>query len=176
VAVPVSAFELFKIGIGPSSSHTVGPMLAAHRFLDKAKAHGAFDRISALTVELFGSLALTGRGHGTGRAILFGLLGARPDSVDVASAAAQAEEVRRSGRLYLLGERGIAFDEETNLLFHIKDNLPRHPNGLRFSAHDETGDMIISRNYYSIGGGFVIGEDEDRRGAASNGRFCRTED
>jgi L-serine dehydratase len=161
VVVPVSAFELFKIGIGPSSSHTVGPMLAAHRFLDEAKAQGAFDRITALTVELFGSLALTGRGHGTDRAILFGLLGEKPDSVDVASAVARAEEVRRSGRLYLLGERGIAFDEKNNLLFHTKDNLRRHPNGLRFSIHDVTGALIFWRNYYSIGGGFVIGEDEE---------------
>jgi L-serine dehydratase len=159
--VPVSAFELFKIGIGPSSSHTVGPMLAAHRFLEEAKAHGAFDRISALTVELFGSLALTGRGHGTDRAILFGLLGEKPDNVDIARAVAQAEEVRRSGRLCLLGERTIAFDEDARLLFHRKDNLPRHPNGLRFSAHDDTGDVIFWRNYYSIGGGFVIGDDEE---------------
>lgn len=167
--MPVSAFELFKIGIGPSSSHTVGPMLAAHRFLDEAKARGTFDRISALTVELFGSLALTGRGHGTDRAILFGLLGEKPDSVEVARAAARADEVQRSGRLYLLGERSIAFDEATNLLFHTKDNLPRHPNGLRFSAHDDTGEVIFWRNYYSIGGGFVIGEDEEPNVSTSAG-------
>ncbi len=159
--MPVSAFELFKIGIGPSSSHTVGPMLAAHRFLDETKAHGVFDRISTLTVELFGSLALTGQGHGTDRAILFGLLGEKPDTIDVANAVAQAEEVRRSGQLRLLAQRTIAFNEDTHLLFHRKDNLPRHPNGLRFSVHDVTGALIFWRNYYSIGGGFVIGEDEE---------------
>ena len=133
--MPVSAFELFKIGIGPSSSHTVGPMLAARRFLSEASAEGVFDRIGEVIVELFGSLALTGRGHATDRAILFGLLGERPDRIDPDRALAQVDEVKRSGRLCLLGIRPIAFDEQLHFIFH-RESLPRHPNGLRLSARE----------------------------------------
>ena len=166
--MPVSAFELFKIGIGPSSSHTVGPMLAARRFLSEASAEGVFDRIGEVIVELFGSLALTGRGHATDRAILFGLLGERPDRIDPDRALAQVDEVKRSGRLCLLGIRPIAFDEQLHFIFH-RESLPRHPNGLRLSARDASGRTFFQRTYYSIGGGFVIaeGEEQDELGAAA---------
>lgn len=159
--MPVSAFELFKIGIGPSSSHTVGPMLAAHRFLNEASVAGVFDRIAEVTVELFGSLALTGRGHGTDRAVLLGLAGELPDRIDVDRAAAQVDEVRQSGSVCLLGRRSIVFDERRHLLFHQKESLPRHSNGLRFSARDASGQIVRQRDYYSIGGGFVVAQDEE---------------
>jgi L-serine dehydratase len=105
-------------------------------------------------------LALTGRGHGTDRAVLLGLLGEQPDRIDVDGAAARIEEIKRSGRLRLLGERSIAFSESLHLLFHNRKSLPRHPNGLRFSASDASGNILYRCNYYSIGGGFVIAEDE----------------
>ncbi|WFU39984.1 L-serine ammonia-lyase [Bradyrhizobium sp. CB82] len=158
--MPVSAFELFKIGIGPSSSHTVGPMIAARRFLHEAEIGGVFDGIAEVTVELFGSLALTGRGHATDRAIFFGLLGEQPDTIQVDRTIAQVEEIRRNGRLPLLGRRPIEFDERTHLLFHQREKLPYHPNGLRFSARDSTGNIVYRRDYYSVGGGFVVAENE----------------
>jgi L-serine dehydratase len=159
--MPVSVFDLFKIGIGPSSSHTVGPMLAAHRFLDDVNGAGAFDRINELTIELFGSLALTGRGHGTDRAVLLGLAGERPDSIDIDRIAEQVEAIRSSRSLLLLGRRTVAFDERRHLLFHQKETLPRHPNGLRFSARSTSGDIVFERDYYSVGGGFVVAEGEE---------------
>jgi L-serine dehydratase len=167
--MPVSVFELFKVGIGPSSSHTVGPMLAAHRFLDEANAAGVFDRITEVTVELFGSLALTGRGHGTDRAVLLGLAGELPDRIDVDSAAAKVDEIVRSGRLLLLGLRSIAFDQGQHLLFHRNQSLPRHPNGLRFSARAASAEIVYQRDYYSIGGGFVIAEGEEEAQVAGGG-------
>lgn len=158
--MPVSVFEMFKIGIGPSSSHTVGPMIAARRFLHEAKLRAVFERISELTVELFGSLALTGRGHATDRAVLFGLLGEEPNTIDLESVTAQVEEIRRSCRLSLLRRRPIEFDERRHLIFQHGENLPHHPNGLRFSARDRSGEIVYRRDYYSVGGGFVIAEDE----------------
>ncbi|MGL3104602.1 L-serine ammonia-lyase [Bradyrhizobium sp. BR 1432] len=168
--MPVSAFELFKIGIGPSSSHTVGPMIAARRFLQEAEQNATFQQINEVTVELFGSLALTGRGHATDRAVLFGLLGEEPDTIDVERAAAQIDEVRRNCRLTMLGQHQIEFDESRHLIFHQRKNLPHHPNGLRFSARDRSGEIVCQRDYYSIGGGFVIAEDEvnNRSNAAAH--------
>src|ERR1700676_910753 len=163
--MPVSVFELFKIGIGPSSSHTVGPMLAAHRFLNEANSAGVFGSITEVTIELFGSLALTGRGHGTDRAVLLGLAGELPDKIDVDSVAGQVGEIERSGQLHLLGRHSIAFDERRHLLFHQKQSLPRHPNGLRFAARSASGEIIHQRDYYSIGGGFVIAEGEEPHAA-----------
>lgn len=135
-------------------------MIAARRFLREAVANGVFQYIAEVTVELFGSLALTGRGHATDRAVLFGLLGEEPDSIDVESAALRIGMIRRCGHLSLLGRRSIDFDERTHLLFHRKDTLLLHPNGMRFSARDALGVIVYRRDYFSVGGGFVLAEDE----------------
>jgi L-serine dehydratase len=158
--MPVSVFDLFRIGIGPSSSHTVGPMRAARRFLEETEAANVFGRIASVAVDLFGSLALTGRGHGTDRAVLLGLAGEVPETVDVDAATALVEDIVRIGRLHLLGRRAIVFDEPTHLVFHRNEVLAGHPNGMRFTALDEAGQILLRRDYYSIGGGFVVDASE----------------
>ncbi len=161
-----SVFELFKIGIGPSSSHTVGPMRAARAFAEALFADGAADRTAAVRVELHGSLGATGRGHGSDRAVILGLLGERPDEVDVDAIPALLARVRESGRLPLLGRRTIAFREADHLQL-VSRPLPFHPNGMRFSALDEGGAVVAARTSYSVGGGFVVDEGaETGRGAA----------
>jgi len=159
--MPVSAFDLFKIGIGPSSSHTMGPMVAARRFLTEAASTGVFDEIAEVAVDLYGSLALTGRGHSTDVAVLLGLAGEVPDKVDVDTAPAIIDMVRCNNSLNLLGRREVAFVEARHMRFHARQSLPRHPNALRFTALAATGASLLQRAYYSIGGGFVIGEDEE---------------
>ncbi|HEV3038767.1 MAG TPA: L-serine ammonia-lyase [Candidatus Angelobacter sp.] len=151
----LSIFDLFKIGIGPSSSHTVGPMKAARMFLLDAEREKLLDQISELTIELFGSLALTGRGHGTDRALCLGLIGHLPEEVDPALVEDQLAEVRQNNAIRLLGRRNIAFTESRNLIFHPDKVLPRHSNGLRFTAYGSAGQQLKTGNYYSIGGGFV---------------------
>jgi L-serine dehydratase len=164
----ISVFDLFTIGIGPSSSHTVGPMRAARRFVSSLADDGALDRAARLRVELYGSLAMTGRGHGTDRAILMGLEGESPETVDPAWMPARVEEIRATGRLRLLGGREIPFDEKRDLVFNRKELLPLHSNGMRFTAFAGDGDQeqpVDERVYYSIGGGFVVSEGaagEDR--------------
>jgi L-serine dehydratase len=157
----VSVFDLFKIGIGPSSSHTVGPMRAAARFsqrwLDEA---GVLDQVARVRCELFGSLALTGRGHGTDKAVLCGFEGAMPDSIDPDSIPTTLARIRGSGRLRLLGRHEIAFDEKADLIFNKRQKLPFHSNGMRFSAVDAAGSELATRDYYSVGGGFVVNQDE----------------
>jgi len=154
----ISIFDLFTIGIGPSSSHTVGPMRAARRFGQALEADGLLDRTARVRVELFGSLALTGKGHGTDRAVLIGLEGESPEGVDPGRMPARVKEIRASCRLALLGRREIAFDEKRDLVFNRKDLLPVHSNGMRFSASDEAGAQLAERMYYSVGGGFVVNE------------------
>lgn len=150
----IGLFDLFRIGIGPSSSHTVGPMLAAAHFVSPA---GRAASIDSVAVELFGSLALTGRGHGTDAAAVLGLTGAQPDTVDPDDAARIVEEVRRIRKLTLPGGRRIAFDPATDIVFRPRDMLPFHPNALRLTARSsERGDD--ARVYYSVGGGFVVDE------------------
>jgi L-serine dehydratase len=149
--VAVSAFDLYSIGIGPSSSHTVGPMRAARTFAE------LYPRAERVRVELFGSLAATGRGHGTDAAILLGLEGEDPATVDTGRVAARVAAIRAEKRLLLGGKRVIAFDPETDLIVHRRQSLPFHPNGMRFEADGE------SRTYYSVGGGFVV---EEGAGAA----------
>ena len=157
----VSVFDLFKIGIGPSSSHTVGPMRAAARFsqrwLDEA---GVLERVARVRCELFGSLALTGRGHGTDKAVLCGFEGSMPDSIDPDSIPTTLARIRGSGRLRLLGRHEIAFDEKADLVFNKRQKLPYHSNGMRFSAYDSAGMELATRDYYSVGGGFVVNQDE----------------
>lgn len=156
----VSVFDLFKIGIGPSSSHTVGPMRAARRFLERLSEHGLLTRSARVQAELFGSLALTGRGHGSDKAVILGLLGEKPDEVDPDRIPALLERVRGEGRIALLGLHSIPFAEKRDLVFNKREKLPLHPNGMRFSAYDADGSLLLSRDYYSVGGGFVLNPDE----------------
>jgi L-serine dehydratase len=154
--MPVGVFDIFKIGIGPSSSHTVGPMRAARLFAAELREVGALPSTAAIRAELFGSLGATGRGHGTDRAVILGLMGETPEEVDVESIAGRVGAVRESGRLRVLGSREIAFRPE-HLAFR-RESLPGHPNGMRFTALDAQGAPVRSRVYYSVGGGFVVGE------------------
>ena len=157
----VSTFDLFKIGIGPSSSHTVGPMRAAARFAQKwLDESGLLAKTARVRVELFGSLALTGRGHGTDKAVLMGLEGHWPNSIDPDVIPATLERIRADKKLNLLGKHAIAFDEKTDLVFNKRQKLPFHTNGMRFAAFDAQGDEIATREYYSVGGGFVVNQDE----------------
>lgn len=150
-----SIFDLFKIGIGPSSSHTVGPMRAARRFAEELQTN-EIERVSRVQIELYGSLALTGIGHGTDRAVLLGLSGERPETVDPAGIEEIIDRIRGAGTLYLLGVKPVPFDERSDLLFHQDTVLSGHPNGMRFTALTAHGVAIASRVYYSIGGGFIV--------------------
>jgi len=163
--VNTSLFELFKIGIGPSSSHTVGPMRAALRFVRQLAAGGLLARVATVNVDLYGSLALTGIGHGTDRAVLLGLMGEAPDSVDPASVDAKIAAVRESGLLRLGGIVTIPFVEATHLHFRRDQMYPdmavvSHPNGMRFTAFDENGVTFADEVFYSVGGGFIVSEAE----------------
>jgi L-serine dehydratase len=155
----VSAFDLFKIGIGPSSSHTVGPMRAARMFVLRLQHEGLLDRVARIQCQLYGSLGATGKGHGSDKAVLLGLMGHEPDSVDVDAVPLLIEDVRSSGRLPLLGQRPIAFDAAQDLLFLRRETLPFHANGMRVSAFDEDGGELLAKVYYSVGGGFVVSEE-----------------
>ncbi|MBA3598546.1 MAG: L-serine ammonia-lyase [Methylibium sp.] len=155
----LSVFELFKIGIGPSSSHTVGPMRAARLFALRLENAGLLGQTARVVCELYGSLGATGKGHGSDKAVLLGLLGEEPDTVDVDAAPARLEALRANKRLALLGRHEIAFDEPRDLIFKRRQSLPLHPNGMRFAAFDASGDLLAERSYYSVGGGFVIGDE-----------------
>jgi L-serine dehydratase len=157
----VSAFDLFKIGIGPSSSHTVGPMRAARLFAVRLEAEGLLARCEHVRAELFGSLGATGKGHGSDKAILLGLEGDAPDTVDIGAVAARLAAMRADKRLSLLGKRPISFDEKRDLVFNRRESLPLHSNGMRFTAQDGEGRLLLESSYYSVGGGFVIGGDAD---------------
>jgi L-serine dehydratase len=152
----LSVFDIFKIGIGPSSSHTMGPMNAARSFALLLAARDLLSRTAQVSAQLYGSLALTGRGHCTDRAILLGLEGMSPDTIDSAAVDAALQRIRVGGRIRLLGEHEIAFDEPLNLLFHMDQVLPGHSNGMRFTAHDASLHVLAREEYYSIGGGFVV--------------------
>ncbi|MGA9852759.1 MAG: L-serine ammonia-lyase [Gammaproteobacteria bacterium] len=158
----ISVFDMFKIGVGPSSSHTVGPMRAARQFLLDLEEKKLFDKTTQVVAQLYGSLALTGKGHGTDRAVLLGLEGETPDEVDPDCIETRIKAVRDTGRIRLLGQREIPFDEPMNLLFHKDQVLPKHSNGLRFTALDTAGKVLLKEEFYSIGGGFIIrGADEE---------------
>ncbi|HEY3271330.1 MAG TPA: L-serine ammonia-lyase [Geothrix sp.] len=160
----LSVFDLFRIGIGPSSSHTVGPMRAARSFALALEASGLLDTTAAVKAELFGSLGATGRGHGSDKAVILGLLGETPEGVDVEAVAGLVSRVRDSERLALLGKREIPF-REVDHLHLLHKSLPFHPNGMRFTALDATGRTLLTQVYYSVGGGFVV-EDGVLRQAA----------
>ena len=157
----VSVFDLFKIGIGPSSSHTVGPMRAAARFASHwLEENGVLERTARVRAEVFGSLALTGRGHGTDKAVLMGLEGHWPNEIDPDVIPAALERIRRDKQLLLLGRRLISFDEKHDLIMNKRQKLPFHTNGMRFTAFDAAGEPLATRDYYSVGGGFVVNADE----------------
>ena len=162
----LSVFDLFKIGIGPSSSHTVGPMWAALRFARDLDAQGWLPHVTRLQIDLYGSLALTGRGHATDKAVLLGLMGQQPDTIDPDAVEALVGRVRGEYVLTLAGRRDVTFHEATDLRFHRRESLPRHPNGMRFAAFDAVGMLVTSAVYYSVGGGFVISEAEAAAGEA----------
>ena len=162
----LSVFDIFKVGIGPSSSHTMGPMRAARAFAAGLKRDGLLADTVQVAVRLYGSLALTGVGHGTGRAVLVGLEGAEPETVDPDSIEPTLARIRSTGKLRLLGEHEIAFDEPMQLLFMHHERLPRHSNGMRFTALDQGGRVLREEDYYSIGGGFIVRGDEDEAAEA----------
>ena len=158
----ISAFDLFNVGIGPSSSHTVGPMRAALNFTAALLASDRMAGVARIRVELFGSLGLTGRGHGTPKAVLLGLMGERPDSVDIESIPARVGRIHQTGRLRLNGGHEIAFTPDSDLVLHRRRRLPLHPNGMTCTAFGEDGGVLLDKTCYSIGGGFIADEDELR--------------
>src|SRR2546423_15035170 len=160
----LSVFDIFKVGIGPSSSHTMGPMRAAREFVLGLKRDGLLGATREIAVRLYGSLALTGLGHGSDRAILAGLEGAQPESVDPDSIEPTVQRIRSSGRIRLGSEPELAFDEPIQLLMMQHERLPRHSNGMRFTAVGSERRRLREEDYYSIGGGFLL-----RGGGAGGG-------
>ncbi len=158
----ISVFDMFSIGIGPSSSHTVGPMRAAYQFAQRIKAENMLDITRSIIVELYGSLGLTGKGHGADLAIILGLEGWLPETVDIPAAKKRFLEIEETSTLKVLGEKEITFVERRDIKYHNRRSLPRHPNGMQFCALDEREEFLIGRTYYSVGGGFVIGEDPNQ--------------
>jgi L-serine dehydratase len=156
----ISAFDLYKVGIGPSSSHTVGPMRAASSFVTRLAADRLLGRTTAVRAEMFGSLGVTGHGHGTVKAVVLGLEGEQPDLVDPAAAEPRVSEVRADKLLRLAGTHPISFSMDDDLVLHRRKRLPFHSNGMRFTATDGDGHVLLAREYYSVGGGFVLDEDE----------------
>ncbi len=157
----ISTFDLFKVGIGPSSSHTVGPMKAAARFAASLQETDLLERVTRVRAELYGSLGATGRGHGSDRAVILGLEGELPDQVDVDTVGDRVARVRDGGRLALAGHHEIEFHHREDLVFDRKASLPLHSNGMRFIAFDAEGERLVERVFYSVGGGFVLDDDAD---------------
>jgi L-serine dehydratase len=159
----VSTFDLFKIGIGPSSSHTVGPMVAARRWSERLAELGLLGQVAAVSADLYGSLALTGKGHGSDIAIILGLAGEIPATVDPDAVAGIVAAVRQDRRVMLLGKQAVAFDPASDLRFRQRERRPFHSNAMAFEARDGAGEVLNRWHYYSVGGGFVIDEDEAGR-------------
>jgi L-serine dehydratase len=161
----VSVFDLFKIGIGPSSSHTVGPMIAACRFASHIEDANLLGFVQRVKVELYGSLGATGKGHGTDKAVLLGLEGHLPDTIDPDLIAPRLAQIRAEKTLALLGKHRVQYDEKEHLSFFRKLMAGTgvvHPNGMRFQAFDENDQLLVEKEYYSIGGGFVVNREGDR--------------
>jgi iron-sulfur-dependent L-serine dehydratase single chain form len=154
----ISVFDLFKVGIGPSSSHTVGPMKAARMFAVSLRDDGLLPEVRTVRVVLYGSLGLTGPGHGSDKAVLLGLEGERPDTVDVDAIPARLAAITQRETLRLLGEHEIRFTKREHLEFNRRKKLSYHPNGMRFTAYDDQDATLSERAYYSVGGGFVCDE------------------
>jgi L-serine dehydratase len=161
----ISVFDIFKIGIGPSSSHTVGPMRAAKRFVERLTQEGCLEPTAGVRVEFFGSLGCTGKGHGSDRAVILGLEGEDPKTVDVDAIAKRVAQVATTRRITLLGRHEVDLDPAKALIFHRRETLPLHANGMRFTALDAAAEPLVERIYYSVGGGFVV----DHLGAPADG-------
>ena len=155
----VSVFDLFKVGIGPSSSHTVGPMRAARMFSRRLQNEGVLAAVARVKTDLYGSLGATGKGHGSDTAVLLGLAGHEPDTVDPDTIPALLDAIRAGRQILLAGDHPIAFDEQRDLRFHRRETLPFHANGMRLTAFDAAGAELSAHTYYSVGGGFVVSEE-----------------
>ena len=154
----ISVFDLFKIGIGPSSSHTVGPMCAAHGFIKGLRDSTELGSVVRVKAEMYGSLGATGKGHGTPGAVMMGLEGELPETIDVRSIDRRVEDILSNGKVMLAGEYSIKYSQKNDLVLHRKKSLPYHPNGMKFSAFDADKNLLQQRVYYSVGGGFVVDE------------------
>ena len=155
-----SIFDIFKIGIGPSSSHTVGPMIISNLFMDLIQEKNYLEKLSKIKIDFFGSLAATGVGHGSDKATLLGLLGETPKTVDTNSVDKIVEDIKEYKKINLLYKKVINFDYEKDLTLHKSTFLPYHPNAVTLSIYDESDTLLLEKTYYSIGGGFVIGEED----------------
>ncbi|TNE61423.1 MAG: L-serine ammonia-lyase [Alphaproteobacteria bacterium] len=158
-----SVLDLFNIGVGPSSSHTVGPMRAAREFMGQAEDAGLLAKVARTETRLFGSLGATGRGHGSDKAVILGLMGENPRDVDVDAIDATIETVRGEKRITLMGSQTVTFEEDTDLLLLPRERLPFHPNGMQFALYDAEGNELQKAIYYSIGGGFIVSELEAKK-------------
>ena len=165
-----SIFDLFKIGIGPSSSHTVGPMIAAMQFVESFQKRNSLNNISRVKVELFGSLGATGKGHGSLKAIMMGLEGESPSTIDIDSIDSRIEKILENKKLCLGGTDKIDFDDKSDITLYRKKKLPFHSNGMRFRAYAKNKDCIFDKHYYSIGGGFVVNDEQINQSADSSGK------
>lgn len=154
----LSVLDLFSVGIGPSSSHTVGPMRAAKRFSEGLERDGELSAVVRVQTELFGSLGATGRGHGSDKAVVLGLQGQSPETVDTATADDQVAAAALDAELLLAGSHRVEFNYEADVVLHRRKSLPAHPNGMTFTALDHAGEVVRARTYYSVGGGFVVDE------------------
>ena len=152
----LSIFDLFKVGIGPSSSHTVGPLVAANRFLENLHAKHDFERVAKVKANLYGSLAMTGKGHSTDIAVMLGLLGEKVDCVDPDKVAGYIEQINSQKQLNLDGKKMVNFDPQTDLVMNFGQSLKEHPNGMRLTAYDSAGIILLNDVYFSVGGGFVL--------------------
>ncbi|MBI33699.1 MAG: L-serine ammonia-lyase [Gammaproteobacteria bacterium] len=157
----ISVFDLFKIGIGPSSSHTVGPMIAARKFMLSIEASNELGKVTRIQSEMYGSLGATGKAHGTPKAIILGLEGEQPDQVDATLITQRIEKIHAEGKINLLGKQMIDYDQETDLRHFRRKSLPFHPNGMMFTAFDEKGKRLTQKTYYSVGGGFVVDDSNE---------------
>ncbi len=158
----ISVFDMFTIGIGPSSSHTVGPMRAARRFINDLKqSHPDFSDIKRIQCDLYGSLGHTGKGHGSDKAVILGLKGERPDSVDVDQIDDIISRIARDSEIGIDQSFSIPFSQAKDIIFHRRKILPKHPNGMRFTAFDKNNHQLLSKTYYSVGGGFVVNDEVD---------------
>ena len=156
----LSVFDLFKIGIGPSSSHTVGPMKAAAMFAARLRGEGLLEQVRRVEARLYGSLGATGKGHGTDIAVMLGLEGLLPDSIDPDGIEPRLQHMRQEGKILLAGTQPIAFSEKRDISFLRREALPYHANGLKLIAFDSDGTMLTERRYFSVGGGFVVSQEE----------------
>ena len=155
----ISVFDLFSIGIGPSSSHTVGPMRAAQQFADHLQQEGLLTQVARVKTDLYGSLGATGKGHGSDKAVMLGLEGDLPETVDTESVDRRLESIRNSCQFNLLGEHLVSFNEKKDLIMHRRESLPFHSNGMTFRAFDNAGEEIHKATFYSVGGGFIVNEN-----------------